>query len=279
MAGESIHEHLLTIANSPLSIAVFSTFISAFAGTWGAQLLAERTTRRKELLHEIKGVNAAISFGYNIANSYIGAKKQHLREIIEGYRKQCADFQAHAIGVKDGTIPPGTSFLFKVDLQTILAPFTPIEGLQKTLMDRITPDGRALILLTPLVQSIESFSDIVTQRNSWIAEFKNSPHDNDQYRASLYFGTPYAERRTDDRYPSLMRVLEFHTDDCIAFSILLTESLSKYGERLVARYGRSAPKINKPDFTMAGDLLPDMKQYSAWLSAQPGSSGATTGPT
>jgi hypothetical protein len=30
------------IAGSPISIAVVSTFIAAFAGTWGAQLLAER---------------------------------------------------------------------------------------------------------------------------------------------------------------------------------------------------------------------------------------------
>ncbi len=61
-----------------------------------------------------------------------------------------------------------------------------------------------------------------------------------------------------------MSALEIHTDDCIGFGILLTESLGRYGERLVAEYGKGAPKISKPDFKMAGDLIPDMKHYSGW---------------
>jgi predicted metal-dependent hydrolase len=264
MTNPRIYEQLLAVANSALSITIFSTFISAFAGTWGAQVLAGRTARRKELLHEIRGVNAALGFAFNICNSYIGAKKQHIREIVAKYQKQCADREAHHVGLKEGTIPAGTPFLYNIELQTILPPFSPIEGLQKVLMDRITPDGRALILLTPLIQSIESFSDIVAQRNAWIAEVKNMPENTDPQKTGLYFGTPYAVGRIDDRYPSLMKALELHTDDCIAFSVLLVGSLRKYGEKLVSQYGRGAPKIGTPNFETAGDLIPDMKQYSAW---------------
>jgi hypothetical protein len=262
----SILETLWTIANSAIAIAVFSTFISAFAGTWGAQLLAERTAKRKELLHEIRGVNAALSFSFNIANTYIATKKQHVRELVRRYEKQCADRQAHYTGVKAGTIPANAPFTYQLELQTILPPFSPIEGLQKALLDRITPDGRALILLTPLIQCIEGFADAVAQRNAWINEVKNMPENTDPLKASFYFGTPYATGRVDDRYPNFMKAIKSYTDDCIAFSILLAESLKKYGDRLAAQYGRDAPKIAKPDFGKAGDLLPDMRCYSDWTS-------------
>jgi hypothetical protein len=260
-------EQLLTIANSAISIAVFSTFIAAFAGTWGAQLLAERTAKRKELLHEISGVNAALGFAFNIANTYIVTKKQHIRELVKQYEKQCADRQAHYTGVRAGTIPANTPFTCQLELKTISPPFCPIEGLQKALLDRITPDGRALILLTPLIQCIQGFADAVAQRNAWINEVKNLTDNADSRKMSLYFGLPYAEGRVDDRYPELMKAIKAYTDDCIGFSILISESIKKYGERLGAQYGRGAPKIAQPDFSKAGDLLPNMKQYSDWTSS------------
>ncbi len=65
----SVSARLWSAANSAISIAVVSTFIAAFAGTWGAQLLAERTARRKELLDEIRGTNTAIGLTFNIANT------------------------------------------------------------------------------------------------------------------------------------------------------------------------------------------------------------------
>jgi hypothetical protein len=38
-----------SLVDSNLAIVIVSTFIAAFAGTWAAQLLAERTATRKEL--------------------------------------------------------------------------------------------------------------------------------------------------------------------------------------------------------------------------------------
>jgi hypothetical protein len=219
------------IAGSAISTAVLSTFVSAFAGTWGAQILAEKTARRKELLHEIRGVNVAIGFAFNIANTYIVTKKQHIRGIVTAYKGHVAARQAHDAGRKAGTIPAADIFTYKIELRTISPPFSPIEGLQKTFSDRITPDGKAVILLTPLIQCIQGFADVAAQRNAWIAEFKNLPDnaDTDTYKAALYFGIPYAPRRVDDRYPTLIEAIEVHTDDCIAYSILIAESLQSMG--------------------------------------------------
>src|SRR4051794_6710021 len=86
---------LWAIAGSPISIAVVSTFIAAFAGTWGAQLLAERKADRRLLLSEIRGTNAALGLVFTIANTYITTKKQLIRTIVQDYEGQVAGRKAH----------------------------------------------------------------------------------------------------------------------------------------------------------------------------------------
>ena len=82
---------LWAIANSPISIAVVSTFIAAFAGTWGAQLLAERMANRRALLTEIRATNAALGLIYNITNTYIVTKKQFILDLVRDYKSQVAE--------------------------------------------------------------------------------------------------------------------------------------------------------------------------------------------
>ncbi|EKM99504.1 hypothetical protein [Acidocella sp. MX-AZ02] len=269
MADPYIFDQLLGIANaalsSPLFIAIVSTAIAAFAGTWGAQLLAERTARRKEILAEIRGVNAALSFAFNIANTYIATKKQLTKELVAGYKQQRADREAHDMRVNALVIPANTTFTYQLVLQTILPPYSPIAELQKILLDRINPSGRALLLLTPLMQSIEGFADAAAQRNAWIDEVKKMPENNDAMKACLYFGTPFAPGRVDDRYPNLMDAIERYNDSCIGFSVQLVNVLREHGEKMAAEYGKDAPKISKPDFKMAGDLIPDLKEYARWV--------------
>jgi hypothetical protein len=262
----NVRELVWSAANSAIFVTIVSTFVSAFAGTWGAQLLAERNARRRELLAEIRGTNAAIGMAFNIANTYITAKKQHIRELVDRYEQQCRDRQIHHDCLASETIPSGTPFSYQLELRTILAPFSPIEELQAVLRDRISPDGKAIVLLTPLVQSIRGFADTVSQRNVWIEDFKHLTAGDDILRAAYYFGTPFAQGRTDERYPSFMRVIGNQTDDCIAFSILIAESLKRYGDRLAKEFGRGTPKIAAPDFSGAGDLLPDMAHYAAWIA-------------
>ncbi len=127
------------IANSPISIAFVSTLIAAFAGTWGAQLLAERMANRRALLTEIRATNAALGLIYNITNTYIVTKKQCILDIVRDYEEQVAE--------RRKTVGP---FVYRLDLRSIAPPFSPIEELQQMLRDRLTPDGRAMILLTPL---------------------------------------------------------------------------------------------------------------------------------
>jgi hypothetical protein len=264
-APASLTARLWSLVDSNLAIAIVSTFIAAFAGTWGAQLLAERTATRKELRSEMRGTNAALALAFTIANTYITTKKQHVRELVTLYRAQVAARQTHRQQVAAGVLPATTPFEYQLEMKTISVPFSPYRELQEILRNRISPDGKALILLTPLIQSIEGFAEIVTERNKWIEEIKALPQDADALKAALYFGTPYAPGRVDERYPNFVQGLEMRTDDCIGFAILIAQSLKAYGDRLAARYGEGAPKITAGDFSKVGDLLPDMAFYAEWM--------------
>jgi hypothetical protein len=253
---------LWAIAASPISLGVISTFIAAFAGTWGAQLLAVRTADRKALLSEIRGTNTALGLVFTIANTYLATKKQHIRALVQDYEAQVAARQAQVAEA-------GSRFVYHMDLQIIAPPFSPIDELRQMLRERITPDGKAMIMLTPLVQSIHGFADTAAQLNIWIAEVKAMPENSDAMTAAWFFGYPYSPGRTDDRYPNFIKALKLQTDDCIAYSILIGQSLASYAKRLTVRYGDSAPRITEANFDKAADLLPDMAPYADWTTTLP----------
>jgi hypothetical protein len=89
----------------------------------------------------------------------------------------------------------------------------------------------------------------------------------DGNKAQIIVG--YSPGRTDDRYPNFIKALKLQTDDCIAYSILIGQSLASYGKRLTVRYGDSAPRITEANFVKAADLLPDMAPYADWMTTLP----------
>jgi hypothetical protein len=245
---------LWAIAESPIIIAIVSTFFAAFAGTWGAQLLAERTANRRALLSEIRATNAALGLVFNITNTYVVAKKQHVYDLVHDYEDQVARRK----------VSPGGSF--RLNLEPTIPPFSPIGELSEVLRSRMTPDTRVMILLTPLVQSITGFAHTAAHRSKWIEEMRAMP-DNELSNAkkyAMFFGLPYAPGRVDDRYPKYIQALKVQTDDCIAFSILLGQSLTAYGERVKKSYGEGAPQISIQNLKEGDSLLPDMSAYSNW---------------
>jgi hypothetical protein len=173
---------------------------------------------------------------------------------VHDYETQVTAREAHT----------GSGFTYRLNLQTIAPPFSPLDELRQMLREKITPDGRAIILLTPLVQSIHGFADTATRRNAWISDVQAMPEGNDAKKAAWFFGRPYAPGLTDDRYPKFINALKNQTDDSIAFSILMARSLVSYGEALRKRYGSSAPKIYQVNFDTAAEFLPDMSHYAKW---------------
>ncbi len=248
------------LAESPISQTLVGAFVAAFAGTWGAQKLAERTADRKALLTEIQGTNLALALMTTITNTYINVKKQFTHPLVKAYK-------SHVDELKNHNLFKNSTFAYSMKLEIVSPPVSHIDEMRQILRDKITPDGSVIVLLTPLVQSVHGFAESIVNRNAWIAELKAMPDNDDKLKSALYFGIPYAPDRVDQRYPNLIAALEGQNDDCIAFSILVAISLVKYCERLAKSFGDSAPKILRAKFDGSDDLIPDMSKYDKWKNS------------
>ncbi len=245
-------------AGWPLILAIVSTFVAAFAGTWGAQTVAERIAARKELLAEIRSVNAALALSFNITNTYVTVKKQHVQQLVEKYE---AAKMEHADAVENNR---GT-FSVLMDLRELSAPFCPVNELRAIMLEKITPSINALMTLTPLIQSVEGLTETIKKRNAWITQFESRSRSlSEIQKAALYLGFEFSPGQTDVRYNSYMDALKSQTDDCIAFPIIISQSLKAYGKELRKRYGSDAPEIVSGSFQQSSEYIPDMNTYKDW---------------
>jgi hypothetical protein len=255
------------LIDSNISIAIVSTFAAAFAGTWGAQLVAKRSERRRILLDEIRATKIAVGLAFNIANTYMTYKDQSVRGMCQRYSEQCAARTAHLNGLRDGTIAPNAAFHYERDMETVVPPFSPVEELKRVLLDKIE-FGRAHIILTPLLQSIDGMRVALLVRNEWIDTKKTAPQDDvtQRFIDEQYFGVRSHDGRLDRIYPDSVKAIGRLNDSCIGFTLAIIHALDKHGQPLREKYGSQAPKITIPNFAKAEamGLVPDMALYAAW---------------
>lgn len=253
-----------------LGIALISTFVAAFAGTWGAQVIAERGIARKSILDELRATNLALAMAYAIAETYLSAKKQHTNRLKEQYDRDLALYQARENAKSNGEELVPDTLGYKVDFRTLVPPVSPIDDLRQILFARITAP-RPHLLLIPLMQSIDMVTNAIRARNEWIehARAAMGQHDSESLMLRKYFGGQLPDGSIDRTYGSLIAALWEQNERCIGFSLASIDALAAHGESLRARYGNTAPKVAKPDFSpaVALGLVPDLKPYKAWAQA------------
>jgi hypothetical protein len=101
--------------NSVFFTAIAGSFAGAFAGARAAQLIAEKTRNKEEMLREIRNTNSATMLAFGICNSLISAKKQHIKSLKDG-------FDQHKISAKEALIKQKlepTVFEFQADFRTL----------------------------------------------------------------------------------------------------------------------------------------------------------------
>jgi hypothetical protein len=267
LSARAALEWLWLFANSNFSIAMITAFAGAFAGAIGAQFIAERNAKRERLFEEMRATKYAIGLLFNISNTFLVIKEQHINTICVKYNKLRLLRDQYEAAMRAGDAPPGP-FRYEADLETLPVPFTPIDSLQKILLDKVTPTGKAMILLTPLVQCIEEFRGLIDERNKWIGQYREIPFDQSRQKADAYFGKVAPNGDCDRRYPSLMQGLSLMADNCIGFSVVLGGSLIEHGKALAAQYGNGAPSFSPPNWSKAveASLMPDMKPFTEWGS-------------
>ena len=254
---------LWSVANSNFSTALFG----AAGGALGAQWIAVRSERRRQLLDKCNALNRAIVTAYSVVNTFVVLKKQHVRTMRERYNQQRIDLESHLEKRRRGELPRDAEFAFIADLESLKLPQVPLAPLEKLLFEKVGITNRPLVELTTLGQVLDSLEAMVRQRDTFIQETKAKNLPAAEF-FPLYFGLPDKNRRIDTSYPSCVAMIYAYTDDCIFFSYHLALDLVDAAKALAKTIGKAAPKVPELDFSRpkTEKLIPDDAQYIDWLN-------------
>ncbi len=252
--------------NSGFFSAIAGSLAGAFAGATAAQRIADKTRHSDDLLKELRCTNAATMVAFDIANSLLSAKKQHIKAVKVEFDKQRSLATAAVAEQLDGH---GGEFDFRPDFRTLPILNLPIGILQTQIFEKLSLHGRPFALLTTLAQSLDGLNTAITRRNHLIACYKASSYPPNHLMA-LYFGFRF-NHQLDSEYGDLIEGIYQQTDDSIFFSTKLCADLSEHASQLSAsfkaRFGNDAPQVVTPDFSKAKDtdLMPDEGNYTDWV--------------
>src|SRR5690606_36068966 len=122
MLSIDLHPNLLEVLESLrgfLNSAFISAFLSALAGAglgvWGAQRLAARAARRRELLDALRQANALIVLAATISNQALSVKRQHVAPLSTTYFTERKDAEARNEVLLSGGTPKGVGH-FKAEM-------------------------------------------------------------------------------------------------------------------------------------------------------------------
>ncbi len=264
-------ENVKAFGNSNFFVALVASAAGAFAGAYTAQRIAERSKVRDELVKEIRHTNAAIMLSFNICNSMLALKKQHVKRLKETFDSSKNEALAY---LRDKNRPANMAFAFKADLGSLPTPSRqPTDALQRQVFDNLSAGGRPLSLVTALIDVVGLLSGVIEKRNQLIERFRATSAETNPDFPSLYFGLPYGGGNVNLEYATSVDAIYSYTDDAIFFSHLLCQDLNEHGNLVLAtlkkRFRGATPKVNKGDFAKSFEagLMPPAEAYADWTDA------------
>lgn len=254
--------------SSFLNSNFFTTLIGAFAGAYGAQVISERGKYRDNLKDEIRHLNAASMVAFDTCNILLSLKKQHVKKLVEGYKKDRKEF----LDAFDAAQKKSKPFIYEysANFETLELPFIETSVLQNLIFEKMDINGRPQILVTAIVRSTKALELSLQRRNSLIEQYKNN-NFSQQEMAVLYFGLPFNGGHVDNMYPSTLEAISSYLEDSIFFSKLFCDDIYEYGLKCSKKYSKKFRgkkiKINHLDWKIAESqgLLPDPKNYADWM--------------
>lgn len=256
-----------------LNSAFISAFLSALAGAglgvWGAQRLAERAARRRELLDALRQANALIVLAATISNQALSVKKQHVAPLSTTYFAERKDAElTNEILLRGGT--PDGKVNFKAEMVHITPLTVPIDALKSLTYSAQLMPGRALALVAMVEQSLTELSHAIGVRSEQIELFKNKDMSIELF-VQTYFGLKRRDGNTDSMYHDSMVAVTQYTDDVAFFAAELADELQTHAGRVrekLLKLTKDAGKANTVDFSGAREsgLMPPRENYESWLS-------------
>jgi hypothetical protein len=255
-----------------LNSSFVSAFLSALAGAglgvWGAQRLAERSSRRRELRDALRQANAIVVLATTISNQALSLKKQHIAALSKTYFEQRKVAEATNDALLNGD-KPEQPIRFQAEMAHITPLTSPIEALKSLTYAAQLMPGRALALVAMVEQSLTQLSHAVSTRSKQIELFKATDMPMELFVQS-YFGLRRRDGNTDALYHDSMVAITQYTDDVAFFGAELAEELQTHASRVrekLLTLTKDAGKASTVDFSEAREsgLMPPRQNYESWL--------------
>lgn len=261
-------QDLKTAAVALLDANLFRTLVASAFGTFAGAWIASRAQTKKAIVAELNALAAADMLAIQIANTHVALKRQHVKPIYEMYEQMKGDYKAYQKSKAKGGAK--VAFSCSAELKSLSPLKTPIDSLEKLILEKVSIRGRGLAAVFELAASIDVLRIIVEGRNALIQEFQTSTKT-DHQKLEMLLGLRTSAGVVDERFRTNVEALLLKTNDCIFFARILSDDLHKYGRILYKRYRwrfrlkRFLPEQVDWSPAALNGLLPDESDYQAWL--------------
>ncbi|GAA5137996.1 hypothetical protein [Alloalcanivorax gelatiniphagus] len=254
--------------NSSFISASLSALAGAGLGVWGAQKLAERSAKAKELLEALRQANAIVVLASTITNQALALKRQQVKPLSDQYFKDRDVAEALRGNLAGGAQAEPTTF--QVQLTKITPLTIPIETLKSLTFSAHLMPGRALALVSMVEQFITELTHAIETRSDMIDAFHKSSLPS-HILCFDYYGLRRSDGNTNAMYHDIMVAVCQYTNDVAFFSAELAEELQTHASRIrekLLKIRREVPEVNSVDFSGAhqSGLMPSRADYESWLS-------------
>ena len=257
--------------------AFFTSALGALAGAWAGALAAQKIAKRDkhsdELVAKIRDTNAALAIVFSMVNSFLGLKKQHVKEMVDSHKEETVKVKELELRRRTGFTQGNMPYRFEAKMRTLEPMSAPTEQLFQLLLTKLTITNRPLSFAMMLTATLDRFNGAIKTRNALIQQFKAEDYPRGAALLHLYFGLPYAGSHVNEEYPSVLYGIGSYLDDLIFFSKQLNDDLTAYGHELIKRYekevGKKDLRLSSTNFDTleARGLIPDASKYESILSA------------
>ncbi|WP_162826698.1 hypothetical protein [Pseudolabrys taiwanensis] len=251
-----------------LDANLFRTLIASAFGTFAGAWLASRAQTKKAIVTELNAIAAADMLAIQIANSHLALKRQYVKPIYDEYEQLKNNYESYRKSRATGGAR--VAFSYAAELRSLSPIKTPIDALEKMILDRVAIRGRGLAAVTELADSVDVLRLVIEGRNRLVEEFQTSDKTSDA-KLQMLLGLRTQDGVIDERFKTNVAALFAKTDDCIFFARIFSDDLHRYAKKISKRYrwrywlnGLSPEQADWTPVATTG-LLPNEADYEPWL--------------
>jgi hypothetical protein len=265
---QQVWETFRDFANSAFASAFLSALAGAGLGVWGAQRVAVRSARGKELLENFRQANAVLVLATTIANHAFSLKRQYISSMSQRYFKDRDIALAHHASILSGESPAPLSF--QADMTKITPVTIPLDALKNLVYSAQLMPGRSLALVAIVEQSSSELTHALEMRTEQIDTFRSADLPK-HILCQDYYGIQRRDGNTNSMYHDSMVAITQYIDDLGFFAAELADEMQIHAgavrEKLL-KFQKDVPEPSSVDFSPAREagLIPPREHYEAWLS-------------